>query len=167
MKQILTIFRAEGPQAERMLRLCRKTRKALLFELRNLWREQARSSSNLTAYFEYMDGWSMFDDFERVMGVGMEERCTPSGAVYFRLINTQMRSVLQHRRKRKQQFPEQTMFVRTVSDIALGCGACEPPIALAVFREIVGTSMFDEDLKEGSTTPLKGIASSQRVRGAK
>ena len=97
MNQILTFFRAEGPQAKRLIRLCRTTRRAQLFELPDVWREQARSSTGLTAYVEYMDGWLMGNDFARVMSGGTTRRCTPSGEVYFCLVTPGMLAGLRRR----------------------------------------------------------------------
>ena len=164
MKQIVTIFRAEGPQARRLLRLCRTTRKAELCDLRDVWRQEIRTNAQLSAYWEYMDGWSMFDDFRRVMGVDVCRREMRSGELYFRLVGPKMLAELRLQAKRKQQFVEQTEFVWAVATLAEGSGMCAPPVALAVFREVVGGSILDEEMDAGSNQPLNGTVRSLPAR---
>ena len=107
MKQIVTVFRAEGTQALRLLRLCRKTPRAQLPDLRDAWQKDVRRNSKLSAYVEYVDDWSMGDDFCRIMGSDVEQRAMPDGAVYFLMVNEGVLVHLRQQLRRKHQFPEQ------------------------------------------------------------
>lgn len=136
MKQVLTIFRAEGAVARQMFRLCRTTRKDALPELRDAWRREVRAeNSRFSAYVEYFDGWSMGDDFVRVLGAEAHRRSVPDGELYFQLVNDEMLERLRLFSRLRWQFSEQTEFVRIISNLAKGSGECDGPVALVVFRD--------------------------------
>jgi hypothetical protein len=137
MKQIVTIFRAEGEQANHLLRLCRSTRGRDLLGLCDSLRKQTRSSSLLTAYIEFLDEWSMGDDFTRIMGHAVRRRQTGAGELYFGIISPSMRANLQRQARRKHQFPEQAALARTVASLASRQQLPDTPAALALFREIL------------------------------
>lgn len=151
MKQILTIFRAEGPQAQRLMRLCRTTRKDDLLNLREAWRQEIRSGVCLSVYIEYLDGWSMGDDYIRTLGDAARRRELVRGELYFRIVTSGMLATLQRQLRRKHQFQEQTAFVNVVAALAKGSGACAAPVALAIFREVISVRVGNEKLKERST----------------
>ena len=154
MKQIVTIFRAEGAQARRLVRSCRRTLKAQLPALRDSWRSVVRGTSKLSGYAEYLDGWSMGDDFDKLLGRHAERRAMPSGDVYSLCIEHGALIHFRRQSRRKHQFPEQATLARIIVEMAVGCGACELPVALAVFREILTGSTTDEDLQRGANQPL-------------
>lgn len=153
MKQIVTIFRAEGLEAQRMLRLCRRTPSAQLPRLCGFWRKDVRETSRLSAYIEYLDGWSMGDDFRRIMGRDTKQRAMPSGEVYFLSITQGVLAYLRRQSRGKHQFAEQAELARLVAGMATGSGVCDPPVALAVFREVVETSVTDEE--KGGPRPCR------------
>jgi len=157
-KQIVTIFRAEGPPSRRMIRLCRTTRRAQLFALRDTWRRAVRSSACLSGFVEYLDGWSMGHDFERVLGRTAVCRQASEGELYFCVVTDRMRRALGRLRRQRQQFAEQKELLRIVTGLAQGLGACAPPVALAVFREIVGPPISDEVMKAGSDSDPRSVS---------
>ena len=106
----------------------------------------------------------MGDDFRRVMGTDVCRREMRSGELYFRLVSPKMLADLRRQAKRKQQFVEQAEFVWAVATLAEGSGMCAPPVALAVFREVVGGSILDEEMEAGSHQPLKGATRSLTAR---
>lgn len=150
MKQIITIFRAEGPQAKRLIGLCRRTPRAQLLRLRDAWREDVRTSSRLSAYVEYMDGWLTGDDFDRIIGPTAVRRGLASGQLLVLQVAGDALAHLRSQSRRKHQFAEQASLARQLASLAKGSGACDQPVALAIFREIVGVSVTDEELKKGS-----------------
>ena len=107
MKQLVSIFRAEGKLAADLRRLCINTAPDDMLTLRESLREQALSAPHPTAFIEFLDDWSMGDDFKRVLGAGTRTRYVPMGVVYIRSVTPLMRSSLQQQMKRRQQFPEQ------------------------------------------------------------
>lgn len=149
MNQILTIFRAEGPQAQRLLSLCRTTRKSRLSALREAWRKAARFGTGVSAYVEYRDGWSMGSDYIRVMGSGTRRREMASGELLFRVVTNETLSSLRRQLRRKHQFAEQAAFLNVIAALSQGSGI-RGPVALAVFRDILGASITDEELEAGS-----------------
>ena len=153
MKQIVTAFRAEGAQARRLLQLCRKTSRARLADLRDDWKKVVRETSALSAYVEYMDSWSMGDDFKRIMGPDAERRSMPNGEVFFLLVNQAARLHFRRQLRRKHQFAEQKTLAQLMATLANASGVAAP-IALAVFREVVGGSVSNEEGCAGMNQPL-------------
>jgi hypothetical protein len=164
MKQIITIFRAEGPQAKRLTALCQRTPRAQLGRLRDIWREDIRATSRLSGYVEYMDGWSMGDDFKTIIGSTSTKRGMVNGEMFVLRVTGDALAHLRAQTRRKHQFREQAALSRQLAFLAEGSGACEQPIALAIFREVVGGSMTDEELKRGSNHALH--ATSEPAPGA-
>jgi len=140
MKQLVTIFRAEGKQAGDLRSRCRAMRPKDFISLREDLQKQALSTESFGAYVEFLDACSMGDDFERAMGPGGRVRYVPAGVLYFRGITPLMQLHLQRQVKKKQQFPEQRFLITVVSSLAASPIAPKAPVAIAMFREILGSS---------------------------
>jgi hypothetical protein len=153
MKQIITIFKAEGSQAKRMIGLFRRTPRAQLARLRDTWREDIRTNTRLSAYVEYMDGWSMGDDFQRIIGSTSTKRGMANGEMFALRVSRDTLAHLRAQSRRKHQFTEQVLLARQLASLAKGSGECGQPVTLVIFREVVGVSVPDEELKEGSNKP--------------
>ena len=135
-----------------------------MLRLRDYLRTEALSSAQLTAYVEFLDCWSMGDDFDRVMGKGTHKRSFSMGAVYFRSVTPLMQSHLLQMAKRKQQFFEQTSLIKTLAGLATSQLIPKHPISIALFRHVLGLSTMDSDYKEGSNKTLQTDAGVAPVR---
>ena len=155
MKQMVTTFRAEGEQADRPLHLCRIAREADLLSLRNSLRQQARSSARLTAYVEFIDEWSMGDVFARVMGDDACRQQATAGELHFRIVTPKMRADLLRQEKQRHQCPEQTTVVRILAELVKTQRIPGARVAVALFREILGATVPDQETIDGSNTPLE------------
>jgi hypothetical protein len=139
MKQIITIFRAEGAQAMRLVGLCRRTPKAQLAGLREALRQDARVQPRLSAYIEYLDGWSMGDDFARIIGPVTVKRGMRNGELFALRVTKDTLDHFRVQTRRKNQFREQALLAQHVASLAEGSCACDGPVALAIFREVIDT----------------------------
>ena len=148
MKQLVTIFRAESEQASRLADLCSSTPVEELFSLRDAFRDQAVTTHRFTGYLEFVDSWSMGHDFESAVGKEAHIRKAVNGEVYCVFVTDVLRGYLQAESKRKHQFAEQQWLANCLLHFANSLCLPDRPVTLAVFREIVGVSMTDEEAED-------------------
>jgi hypothetical protein len=154
MKQLVTIFRAEGPQAARAAELCAATPEEEIFSLRDSFRQHAIASSRFSAYTEFIDSWSMWDDFSRIGGDGARKHEALSGEAYVIYITDTLTSSLRYVARKKHQFTEQDRLARVFADLTTSCYLPDGPAVLILFREVLGLSTTDEEIIEGSNQLL-------------
>jgi len=155
LKQIVTVFRAEGTQANRVANLCRKTRKADLFALRDHFRHLARSGNQLTGYAEFLDPWSMFDSFDRAMGPTARCRNAVSGNVYWTAVTEEVLEEAKRNARKRHQFAEDARLQKCVADFMATPFLNESPDVIVLFREIVGGLVSDGEFADGSRDLIK------------
>ena len=137
MKQLVTIFRAEGKMADQLKRLCSATPPEGISDLRDSLRFRAMTTASLTSYVEFVDAWSMGDDFERAIGPGTRVKYVPMGAVYYRSITPLMRAHTQRQARRKHQFFSQAFLSKTIANIAAEQLGSKTPALFALFRQVL------------------------------
>lgn len=155
MKQIVTIFRAEGPQANRVANLCRKTRKADLFALRDHFRHLVRSGNQLTGYTELLDSWSMFDSLDRAMGPTARCRDAGSGNVCWTVVTEEAIGEARRNARKRHQFAEDARLHKCVADLMTTPFLNESPIVIVLFCEVVGGLVSDAEFADGSKDLIK------------
>jgi len=150
MKQIVTIFRAEGRQALRVLELFRDTEESLLFALRDSLRTRARDTNQFTGYQEFLDPWSMGDSFDNAMGPDSTERKSGRGDVYCTVVTDEWIQTVKKQRKKSYQFAEDQRLHASIRDLVTTPFLTDAAITILLFREIVGGSVTDFEFIEGS-----------------
>jgi hypothetical protein len=154
MKQLVTIFRAEGAQAIRAAELCEATPVDELFSLRDFFRQRAFAASQFSAYSEFIDSWSMWDSFADVAGENHRLYESRWGEVYVTEITDRLTSSLRKMAKNKHQDTEGARLTRVFADLAASCYLPDGPAVLILFREILDGTTTDEEILEGSNQLL-------------
>jgi hypothetical protein len=65
-----------------------------------------------------------------------------------------MRAHILRQARRKHQYFEHRTLARFLVDLVNSKLVSHAPVALALFREVVGGSMLDEEIRDGSNKPL-------------
>jgi hypothetical protein len=154
MKQLVTVFRAEGAQATRVAELCEATPVDELFSLRDFFRKRAFAASQFSAYMEFIDSWSMWDSFADVAGENHRLYESRWGEVYVTEITPRLTSSLRKMAKKKRQPIEDARLARVFADLATTCYLPDGPALLILFREILDGTTTDEEIAEGSNQLL-------------
>jgi hypothetical protein len=154
MKQLVTIFRAEGAQAPHAAELCETTPEEELFLLRDFFRQRAFAASQFSAYSELIDSWSMGDTFSDLAGEESLKREFPLGEIYVIELTPKLTRSLRRAAKRKHQFIEDARLARVIADLATSCYLPDGPAVLILFREILDGTTTDEEILEGSNQLL-------------
>jgi len=136
MKQLITIIRAEGEMAAELKRLFMTTRPDLMPELRDDLKVRVKTNACLSTYVEFVDDWSMGDDFERALGPGTKKKYVPMGVVYYRSVTPKMADHVQREARRRHQFPTQTFLSKTVANVAMA-RITKSPAMIVLFREMI------------------------------
>jgi len=158
MKQLVTVFRAEAAMARRLEELCRVTPEKKLFSLRDVFRDKALTTSTLTGYAEFVDPWSMGDNFEDAFCNEAQCREIPSGEVYYVTVTDSFLSKLKAESKRSHQWSEQDRLVNCIGDLANTPLIPKTAMTLALFREILDVSPTDEEIQKDSNKKMDDTA---------
>jgi len=81
-----------------------------------------------------------------------------SGEMYSLSVTGDLRSSVLSEAQKQHQFVEQDRLAKCIADMATTPQISGAAVMLTVFREILGVSTTDEEIKEGANQALHGTA---------